>query len=210
MILVFVLGLWGVRRNSSVSTDYHLNWIAARQLPAYHQMQPGDLLYPHEWLAAGRLLLRDESFRGKHLRSKGYNPGNSIYYDEISQRPELKSHLPNSQIYFYVLKEDTTPTEGWTEGTAVIPCYKKTAKSQPASEHTVCIHTPLSILAIHTATAPNEVSWLAIEVPEKLRCTFAEFALAERRLLFQIDPSRVGLESSPPSQKLPSGPKAPL
>jgi hypothetical protein len=71
----------------------------------------------------------------------------------------------------------------------VIPCYAKTDDNHnPPRTRTICIHTPLQILAVHTSHASSEASWLAIGVPTNLRCTFAEFALADKRLLFQISP----------------------
>jgi hypothetical protein len=113
----------------------------------------------------------------------------SIGPNDISPRPNLTTQSPEEQIYFYVLKEDVTPVGGWTEGASVIPCYAKTDDNHnPPRTRTICIHTPLQILAVHTAYASGEASWLAIGVPTNLRCTFAEFALADKRLLFQISP----------------------
>jgi hypothetical protein len=116
------------------------------------------------------------------------NPGDRLDRERIARRPNLLTSSPKSHVYFYVLKEEATPVGGWTEGAAVIPCYKPEPKpGEKSGPHSVCIHTPIPILAIHKSTAAGDASWLALEIPEKLRCTFADFALAEKRLLLQIN-----------------------
>jgi len=187
-VALFGFGLYRVFQASPLSPGYTVTWKAEHSLPSNHQIRPGDLAYPEEPLAAARILLRDESANGMHLAASAVQPGQAIPAEDISPRPVLKTHVPDSQIYFYVLKEDTTPAGGWTEGASVIPCYQKTVgKADSAKDKTVCIHTPLSILAIHTGATSSEASWLALEVPANLRCTFAEFAMADKRVLFQIN-----------------------
>jgi hypothetical protein len=185
---LFVFGLYRVFHATQAPAGYTVTWKAERPLPSNHQIRPGDLSYPQEALAAARILLRDETSNGMHLAAPARQPGQAIRAAEISPRPELKTHAPDSQTYFYVLKEDTTPAGGWTEGASVIPCYQKTVgKGDSAKDKTVCIHTPLPILAIHTGATSTEASWLALEVPANLRCSFAEFAMADKRVLFQIN-----------------------
>jgi hypothetical protein len=181
-IFLFAFGFYHVRRTERGPTGYVFTWLATRSLSINHQILPGDLSHPREWLAAGRLLLRDETVEGMHLMAAAHQRGDEIRADEMSQRPKLVPHSRDTQVYFYVLKQDSAPAEGWTEGASVIPCYQKLAgKPETAKQKTVCIHTPLPILAIHTAKAPSEASWLALEVPASQRCTFADFALAEKR-----------------------------
>jgi hypothetical protein len=169
---LFVFGLYRVFHATQAPAGYTVTWKAERPLPSNHQIRPGDLSYPQEALAAARILLRDETSNGMHLAAPARQPGQAIRAAEISPRPELKTHAPDSQTYFYVLKEDTTPAGG---------------KGDSAKDKTVCIHTPLPILAIHTGATSTEASWLALEVPANLRCSFAEFAMADKRVLFQIN-----------------------
>jgi hypothetical protein len=112
--------------------------------------------------AALRLLLNDQRLQGNHLQKKGR-----------------------------VVKEDATPIGGWTEDSFVIPCFlKQPAKTGAAPPAASCLHTSLRILAIHKSRAAGEASWLALEIPEKMRCSFAEFALADKRILYQVNSAK--------------------
>jgi len=178
---LLVAGFYRIQTTTADPQGYKAKWIATRALRKNHQIVPGDLAYPAEGLAAGRLLLQDNSAEGMHLQAPVLQ-GESLTPDAIAIKPNLAPGL-SSQTYFYVLTEDATPVGGWTEGAAVIPCYKLPDKPK---DRPVCIHTPLPILAVHKSTATGDASWLALEIPEKLRCTFAEFALADKRLLMQV------------------------
>lgn len=185
--LVLLIAAFRVAGRAESSARYEIGWIATRPLMRNHQIRRGDLAYPGEWLAAARLLLRDESMEGRHVTAEIPRSGERVGASEVSLRPNLTTHSPDAQVYFYVLKEDATPVGGWTEGASVIPCYSKTEDERKTSKvRIVCIHSPLPILAVHASGSTGDASWLAIEVPGALRCKFAEFALAEKRLLFQV------------------------
>jgi|SRR5579862_530057 len=182
-------GLYRISRTSAKPEEYDVRWTATRPLPGNHQLVAGDLGYPAEPMAAARLLLDDTSAAGMHLIGAAKR-GDMLGKERISPRPHVQTSIPSSQVYFYVLKEDITPVGGWTEGASVIPCYKTPGTGTGnEKERTVCIHTPLPILAIHKSTASAEASWLALEIPNELRCTFAAFALADKRLLMQVKPN---------------------
>ena len=107
---------------------------------------------------------------------------------DLAERPDLSGVAKGAHIYFYVVKEDTTPIGGWTENAFVIPCFVKASTKPAATPRVVsCIHTPIRILAIHKSRASVEASWLALEIPEKLRCIFTEFALADQHILYQVN-----------------------
>lgn len=163
--------------------------MATHPIGPNHQSQPDDLHIPSGPDAALRLLLNDQHLAGNHLQGGARKTGDVLSDSDLEERPDLSSAAKGSQIYFYVVKEDALPIGGWTEGASVIPCFLKTAAAAKPStkQETKCIHMPLRILAIHKSRATGEASWLALEVPDKLRCTFAEFALADKRTLYQVN-----------------------
>jgi hypothetical protein len=176
-----------VSKAKETGTEYRNSWLAAHALGPNHQSQPDDLHIPFGPAAALRLLLNDQHLAGNHLQGGARKTGDVLSDSDLEERPDLSNAAKGSQIYFYVVKEDAIPIGGWTESATVIPCYLKAAAKPAAKPVTTCIHTPLRILAIHKSRATGEASWLALEIPEKLRCTFAEFALAEKRILYQIN-----------------------
>jgi hypothetical protein len=133
-------------------------------------------------------LLNDQRLQGSHFQTAARKPGDVVSDADLAERPDLSGAATGSQVYFYVVKEDATPIGGWTENAFVIPCFLKApAKPTATKQVATCIHKPIRILAIHKSRATGEASWLALEIPEKLRCSFAEFALADKRILYQVN-----------------------
>jgi hypothetical protein len=184
------IGAFLVSRAKETGTEYKNFWLAAHPIGPNHQSRPDDLHIPSGPAAALRLLLDDQHLAGNHLQGGARKTGDVLSDLDLEERPDLSSAAKGSQIYFYVVKEDATPIGGWTESASVIPCYLKAAGKPAARPVTTCIHTPLRILAIHKSRATGEASWLALEIPEKLRCTFAEFALAKKRILYQVNSTK--------------------
>jgi hypothetical protein len=188
-LVAFGVGLYRVATVRPKEGEYSAKWVASRAFAANHQVQQDDLRVPGGIDAVVRLLLEDESLNGAHVKGAAHPAGAVLRDADFDRRPDLSKPMPHAQIYFYVTKEDSTPIGGWTEGASIVPCYLKTEGKAPATkQRAICIHTPLRILAIHKAQNTNEASWLAIEVPEKFRCTFAEFAMADKRTLYQVNP----------------------
>lgn len=179
------IGALLVSRTDKTATKYQNSWLASRPIGPNHQSQPDDIHVPPGPFAALRLLLDDQRLQGDHLQGVAREPGAEIRNSDLAERPDLSGAAKNSQIYFYVIKEDAMPIGGWTENASVIPCFLKTSTKPSEKPVTTCIHSTLRILAIHKARVTTEASWLALEIPEKLRCTFAEFALADKRFLYQ-------------------------
>jgi hypothetical protein len=190
-LVPFLIGLLFVAKSTRTPHEYHSYWEVARPIGLNHQSQSDDLHLPSGVAAALRLLLNDQRLQGNHLQGMARKPGDVISDADLAERPDLSGAAKGSQIYFYVIKEDTTPIGGWTENAFVVPCFLKAAAKPPATkQETSCIHTSVRILAIHKSRATGESSWLALEVPEKLRCTFAEFALADHRIIYQVNAAR--------------------
>jgi hypothetical protein len=190
-LVPFAVGLYFVASSNHVPREYHNYWEVARPIALNHQSQSDDLRTPAGIAAALRLLLNDQRLQGNHLQGTARKPGDVISDQDLAERPDLSGAAKTSQIYFYVLKEDATPIGGWTENAFVIPCFLKNSAKPPATKQvTSCIHTPIRILAIHKSRVSSESSWLALEIPEKLRCTFAEFALADKRMIYQVNSAK--------------------
>ena len=187
LLLLFGFAFWRVSGRTRPEGHYHPRWIAMRRLELNHQITEGDLGYPNEWFAAARSLLQDRTADGQHLVTGARDRGESVTLEDLSPRPNLIPRSENGQIYFYVLKEDRAPAGGWSEGVAAIPCYENPSKKQRPTARPVCIHRPLTVVAVHRSTRAGEGSWLALDVPADLRCTFAEFATAEKRFLYQLN-----------------------
>jgi hypothetical protein len=184
----FGLGFYYTNHRSNAPEGYRTGWIAARSLPANHQIVEGDLSYPKEWIAAGRLLLQDRTALAQHLISGPHKTGMPLNVDQLSGQPDLTPHTAGGHVYFYVLKEDVTPAGGWTEGASVVPCYRDPPSGKEKTGPAKCLHVNLAILAVHRSSKPEQASWLAIEVPGSIRCKFASFALAEHRFIYQVKP----------------------
>jgi hypothetical protein len=193
-VLIFLIplgiGAYFVRQSRETGTEYRNSWIAARPIGPNHQSQPDDLKIPSGPLAALRLLLNDQRLQGNHLQGPARKLGDVLSDSDLAERPDLSSAAKGSQIYFYVVKEDAVPIGGWSENASVIPCFLVAAVKPATKQETKCIHVPLRIIAIHKSRATREASWLALEIPEKLRCIFAEFALADKRILYQVNATK--------------------
>jgi hypothetical protein len=192
LILLVPLGIGAhfVPHSEKTGTEYGNSWLAARAIGPNHQTQPDDLHIPSGPSAALRLLLNDQRVQGNHLQGPARKSDDKLLDSDFAERPDLSSAAKGSQIYFYVVKEDAAPIGGWTENASVIPCFLRAAVKPATKQETKCIHAPLRILAIHKSRATGEASWLALEIPEKLRCTFAEFALADKRILYQVNATK--------------------
>jgi hypothetical protein len=185
-LVLCAAGLLRILTHPVSAAEYSPDWTVTRSIAPNHQLQPDDLAIPGSFAATLRLLLDDRSFSGAHLQGRARRQGESVGFSDFDRRPDL-SAAAHAQVYFYVSKEDSTPIGGWTEGASVIPCFFRTAqRGTPPKQAPACINTPLRILAIHKAQASSESSWLAIEVPASLQCAFVEFALAEKRILYQV------------------------
>jgi hypothetical protein len=184
--IIFGLGFYYTHNRDKAPEGYRAVWIAARPLPANHQIVEGDLSYPKEWIAASRLLLQDHAALSQHLTTGPHNAGTPVNVDELSGQPDLTPHAPGGHVYFYVLKEDATPAGGWTEGASIVPCYRDESSGKEKAGPAKCLHVKLPILAVHRPRKAEQASWLAIEVPESIRRKFAGFALAEHRFIYQV------------------------
>jgi hypothetical protein len=169
-----------------------VRWNARQPLTGNHQVSENDLSVPAGVDSALRVLLNDQRLAGAHILGGNHTAGEVLEESQFADRPDLSQAAKGSQIYFYVIKEDAVPVGGWSENASVIPCFlRASSKSDSpkfAAPTAVCIHQPLRILAIHKSRNSSEGSWLALEIPETLRCRFAEFALAEKRMLYQVNP----------------------
>jgi hypothetical protein len=190
-LVPFGIGAYFVWQSKETVTEFRNSWLAARPIGPNHQSQPDDLHIPSGPSAALRLLLNDQRLQGNHLQGPARKVGDVLSDSDLAERPDLSSAAKGSQIYFYVVKEDAAPIVGWTDNASVIPCFLKAAVKPATKQETKCIHTPLRIIAIHKSRVTGEASWLALEIPEKLRCTFAEFALADKRILYQVNETAV-------------------
>lgn len=189
-LIPFIIGLYLVGTSRHAPHEYHNSWKTARPIRLNHQNQSDDLHIVPGVGAALRLLLNDQRLEGDHLQGTEHKLGEPISESDFAERPDLSGAAAGAQIYFYVVKEDQMPIGGWTENALVIPCFLK-ASTKPATQPKAsCIHTPIRILAIHKSRASGEASWLALEIPENLRCLFAEFALADKRALYQVNASK--------------------
>lgn len=184
--ILFSFGFFYTSHRNNAPDGYRAVWIAARPLPANHQIVEGDLSYPKEWIAAGRVLLQDHAALSQHLTTGSHTAGTPVNVDELSGQPDLTPHAPGGHVYFYVLKEDATPAGGWTEGASIVPCYRDEPSGKENTGPAKCLHVRLPILAVHRSSKSEQASWLAIEVPERIRCKFAGFALAEHRFIYQV------------------------
>jgi hypothetical protein len=189
-LIPFVIGLYFVATSRHTPHEYRNSWKIARPIGLNHQSEPEDLHIIPGLDAALRLLVNDQRLQGNHLHGSARKPGDVVSDANLAERPDLSGAARGAEVYFYVVKEDTTPIGGWTENAFVIPCFLKASNKPTTPPGTSCIHTPIRILAIHKSRASSEASWLALEIPEKLRCTFAEFALADKRILYQVNGSK--------------------
>lgn len=187
--LLFLLGgaAWKGGLRPTPST-----WQAARDLPAGHQLQPGDLAKPSfPWPAA---LPPATTLLGRYL-PQPVKAGAPLEAASLSARPTSIWVPPGHAVFLYPLTgEQRLLTEALRAGnevylaprgsqTGVAPVQARKGRATPAK--TVApsdVAGPLLICAVHHATTEAPGDWLMLALPAAKR-TKVEVLLSRKNLL---------------------------
>lgn len=192
IIAVWLLALLGGAAWKGGLRPTPSTWQAARDLPAGHQLQPGDLAKPSfPWPAA---LPPATALLGRYL-PQSVKAGAPLEAESLSPRPTSIWVPPGHAVFLYPLTgEQRLLTEALRAGNevylaprvpqpVVVPVQaRKGRATPPKTAAPPGVAGPLLICAVHHATTEAPGDWLMLAVPATKRAK-VEALLSRKNLL---------------------------